>query len=173
MEAFNKLNEDFNNASRSNRSDNYVNLSHTLSRFEASLREYLQHKTRDQLKKVIAKLKGTETIGSDDLRQIRLWVVGDAEYYTRLENNFKDWQKELNRLVDEISRSRTDEPDTETAAHLRGLLLDGIRVLNNISFLAEEKERIAKFEEATRTLEPDERALLVRILEQKINSPDF
>lgn len=95
----------------------------------------------------------------EELKFIKLWVVGDAEYYVKLENNFNDWLLELKRIVDEIAKINDPEPNFETASHLRAILEDGKRVIYDIAYFLKKKERIANFEEASLELDREERSI--------------
>ena len=97
-----KLNEDYQATIRANSGDTYSRLSTIFGELDQYLREYLQDLTGEDVKKVIKKLKGSDPIMPNDLEFIRLWLVGDAEYYLKYENNFNDWSKELKRLMEEI-----------------------------------------------------------------------
>jgi hypothetical protein len=173
LEAFNKMNEDFARAGKSEKGEAYSNLATTLQRFEASLREYIQHTTKGEINAIMLKLKSAQSLTSDELDKVKLWVIGDAEFYTRLENNFVDWMNELKRLINEINKYQSNDPNIQTASKLRGLLQDGIRVLADIFFFLQQKERIENFTNATEEITPEEGMTLARILEQKLRSPDY
>ena len=173
QEAFMKMNEDFHRAANSGEGKDYAHLSYTVQRFEAGLREYIQYRTEEDMNEIMRKLKRGQEISPKDIERIKLWIISDADSYVRLENNFKDWLAELKRLVDEVNKYKGVEPDLDTAAKLRGLLRDSIRILNNISYYSEEKERVENFNRTVETLDEEERLLLKRILEQKLKSPNF
>lgn len=99
--------------------------------------------------------------------------MGDAEYYLKLENNFNDWLLELKRIIGEINKMRDLEPNIENASHLRALLEDGKRVIFDIAFFLEKKERIRNFEEATLEIDREERDLLMKLLRSKLVSREF
>ena len=168
-----KLNQDYATTLKAGTGDAYSRLSTIMTELENYLREYIQSLSEKDMKQVIAKLKKGETINPDDLAQIRLWIVGDAEYYAKMENNFNDWQAEFRRLVDEISRYENERIDINSAWKLRALFRDAINVLSDIFYFVEQKDRVEKFTETTQEIDPEERAVLVRLLEQKLQSSDF
>ena len=168
-----KLNEDYRAAVTADTGDMYSRLSTIFGELDQYLREYLQELTGDDVKKIIKKLKGSDSITAQDLDLVALWLVGDANYYVKHENNFKDWTKELKRLMDEINACNVDNPNADTVAKLRSLFRDASRVVADIFYYAEQKDRIAKFTESTQEIDADERGLLARLLEQKLKSKDF
>ena len=63
------------------------------------VRETLQANLRESITDIIRKLKRDEPISVGDLKIIEKWLVGDAQYYTEIENNFQDWKGECKRLA--------------------------------------------------------------------------
>lgn len=174
MENFNKILEDLNGAFNSTCGEpstgNYWNLSVCLSRYEEELREYIQEITKEDIKAIINKLRTKQELTTTDIEYIKLWLVGEAQYYVKLENNYNDWLVELQRLIDVINKTHQDSPDFETASKLRAYLLDAVRVLGDIVFFLKQAERVKNFIDSTHEIDDEERELLVRLLEGKIRS---
>ena len=168
-----KLNEDYQATIKSDSGDRYSRLSTILGELDQYLREYLQDLTGDDVKLVIKKLRGTDPISAYDLELIRLWLLGDADYYLKYENNFKEWRRELQRVMDDINGCNVDNPDVTSVAKLRSLFRDASRVVADIFYYAEQKDRIEKFNESTQDIDDDERAIMARLLDQKLKSQDF
>lgn len=167
----NQINSDCEKALQLASTTNYWNLSTSMNDLEGVLREHIQHTTQDQIQQVIRKLKTQQPLTSDELEYVKLWIVGDAQHYIKLENNYKDWVKELKRIVDEVNSVNVEHPSFEESSKLRALLLDGIRVAGDIVFYLKQKERIKNFTESTQEIDPTEADLLIRLLEGKIRSP--
>ena len=168
-----KLNQDYEATTQKGTGEAYSKLSTIFEELGSYLREYIQGITEDQIVAIIKKLKKNEQIISDDKEHIKLWLVGDAEYYTKMENNVEGWKNELKRLMGDINNFKTDNPDVVAACKLRGLFRDGSRVLTDIFYFLEQKDRVAKFDESTEEIDDSERQILIRLLEQKMKSPDF
>jgi hypothetical protein len=101
---------------------------------------------------------------------VRAIIVGDAESYLEMENNFKDWIAELQRLEGEMHRL-AQSPSPQTVAQLRGVAKDAVRLLPNIRSYAEEKDRLDRFNAALANLDEANRELLVQLLREKLESP--
>ncbi|MCK5581042.1 MAG: hypothetical protein KAJ18_07185 [Candidatus Omnitrophica bacterium] len=168
-----KLREDYTSATQSGSGNAYSKLSTIFEELDIYLRERIQEMTQEDIKGIIEKLEKGEQLSLEDKEQVRLWIVGDAEYYTQMENNFGDWQDELKRLIGEIERYQGESLDPIKASKLRALFRDGARVISDIFYYVEQKERVEKFMESTAEIDEEERAILIRLLEQKIASPDF
>lgn len=172
-EFYSRLNRSFSDADKAGDAGSYRRLATIFKEFEENLREHIQEVTKNQINGVIKKLESGERITSEELQYIRLWIVGDAEYYTKTENNFRDWLSELKRLVSEINKINDPQPNFEVAAKLRAILQDGIRLLPSIIFFLEQKARVSNFNEATAELDREEKELLVKLLKNKLASKEF
>ncbi len=168
-----KLNQDYHTTVQNGVGEAYSRFSTIFEELNGYLREYIQEQTDQKIRSVLRKLKDGDSLSQDDIDVIRLWIVDDAEQYCRLENNFKDWQEELKRLVQEISAYKDRPADIQTASELRALFLDGTRVLADIFFYIQQKDRVSKFAQASQQLGPQDRALLIGLLEQKISATNF
>jgi hypothetical protein len=168
-----RIDRSFNDAEKNNDAASYQRVATIFSEYEIQLREYIQEITKGEINRIIQKLESQEEINTEELRFIKLWIVGDAEYYTRMENNFNDWLLEVKRIVGEVNKFNAAESDFEAASRLRAMLEDGKRVLYDISFFLEKKEREAKFTEATLELDKEEKDLLVKLLRHKLISKEF
>jgi hypothetical protein len=168
-----KLNEDYRATANTGTGEAYSKLSTILGELDIYLREYLQDLTGDDVKKVIKKLKSGDAIAPPDLDLIRLWLVGDADYYVQHENDFNNWSKELARLIDHTRNYDVDNPDVATVARLRSIFRDASRVIADIMYFVQQKDRVSKFDESTQEIDDEERAILVRLLDQKLKSKEF
>jgi hypothetical protein len=147
-------------------------LSLTLQDFENVLREHIQEITMSQVSGVIGKLRARTPLTVEDKDFLRLWLVGDADRYIALENNFQEWSVELTRLMGEFQRTDIATTDFTTMANLKAQSLDAIRVLGDILFFLGQKERIDNFVESTKEIDPEETQILIQILEGKIRSKE-
>ena len=170
---YRELNQNFEDADRKSDEGSYHKLLAVLSDLEGHMREYVQKTTQDEIKGLLKKLRNGGELTRDELQLMKLWIVGDAAHYTRMENNFDDWTQELKRLVDEINRRKSAKPDLEAAVELRALLQDGIRLLPNIIYFLQEKSRIKKFHGAAYELDRKERDFLIALLKEKMASKEM
>ncbi len=168
-----QISRSFYDAEQAGDASSYQKAAALFSESEKALREYIQEKTKGEIFKVIQKLQKGTQLNRDEVDGLKLWIVGDADYYTKMENNFNDWVSELKRIVGEIGKIEASQPSVEAASRLRALLEDGTRVIYDITFFLEKKERVVRFEESTKALESEERDLLVKILSSKLVNKEF
>ncbi len=144
-----------------------------LNKCKNIVREEFQSATSPQIKEIISKLSDQEPISDQDMDLIKLWIVGDAESYTKMENDFQGWLDEYERLRTALNDYENKECTAEDLLKRHGILQDATRVNYDIANFLEQKDRIQKFESAiTGSLDKDGRAFLARILSDKLNSPD-
>ena len=171
-EILSKISADYSESNLVKTTGAYWKLSTTLQEAESQLREYIQEITKNEISQIVEKLKSNRFLEKQELEYIKLWIVGDADYYVKFENNYNDWTEELKRLMIEINQCNSEDLSFEEASKLRAILLDGIRVLGDIVFFIKQKERLRNFSESIEEIDDEERDLLIRLLEGKIKSPN-
>lgn len=144
-----------------------------LSENKERVREKIQENTSKEISTIIKKLENGEPLTAEDLDYIKLWIVGDAESYIKLENNFQDWVDEFKRLQGVLDKYEDKELSSEELFRLQGILEDAIRVSADIGNFLEKKERIKKFEEATKDSASLDRQVLIEILRAKLISKEL
>lgn len=147
-------------------------ISQELAKLDDDLREGIQHETADKMAYVIQKLDNDDEITPDELALIRLWMVSDAEFYVQLENDFRDWIMEVNRLFGHINTLNQGDINEKTMGEISGSIRDALRVIADIVYFRQEEHRIRRFERATATLNSEDKLHLSRLLRQKWRSGD-
>src|SRR3990172_4011743 len=115
MDLLKGLSQTLQQAVQSNSPDVFAQASSELVQMQNRVRERFQELTAGEVRSIISKLESNEPLSQADKDFVRTWMVGDAESYTRLENNFKDWTAEFARLTAVL---KSYEPKAETVAHL-------------------------------------------------------
>ena len=133
-------------------------------------RERIQKVSSSEINPIINKLEKNQPLTSEDLECIKLWIVGDAEGYTEMENNFNDWLKEFDRMIEVLSKYENKELSINELVKVSGLLEDALRNSLDIMNFLEKKERIERFNEATKDASSLDREVLVKFLRAKISS---
>ncbi|MFA5259757.1 MAG: hypothetical protein WC450_00855 [Candidatus Omnitrophota bacterium] len=168
-----KLNKDYAAAVQQDDGNAYSKLSTIFEGLDTIVRETMQDLGKEEMKKIIQKLEKGKALTQEEKEHVRLWIVGDADYYAKMENNVSDWKAELERLIQELNRLEVSRPDVETLCKMRSLFRDGARVIADLFFYAEQQDRLNKFNEAIQEIDEEEKGLLIGLLQQKIKSPDF
>jgi len=137
------------------------------------IREDLQELTASAMQPIIQKLRKNEPLGLEEKNLVRQWIVGDAEAYTKMENDFREWLEEFRRLGEVIGDQATVPAALPEMLKLYGSLEDAVRLAADLQFFLEEKERIGRFEQAIQNLSASDAELLANILQEKLRSPEM
>jgi hypothetical protein len=145
-----------------------------LSEAKNYAREEAQQKSSEDVKLVIEKLHSGEPLAPQEIALIRAWIVGDAESYTKMENNYQDWLAEFDRLESVLAEYQERDGSPEELLKLQGILEDAVRVSYDIANFLEKQYRIGKFDSAVANeLDERERSLLVDVLTHKLQSAAY
>ena len=142
----------------------YERLTDPIVKLTEALRESYATSIQVQVRAIIDKMSANAALSQADLAQIETFVVGDAEAYTRLENNFQDWIAEINRLVGVLGSMRMSD---STWLDALGEVEDLHRVLNDVCNYLQQKERVARFRRTVAEgLTPERTQVLIEILKE-------
>ena len=103
---------------------------------------------------------------------VKLWVVGDAEGYVKMENNFQDWLEEYRRLLDIIADWEGKTGSVQELVEVHGVLEDAIKVADAVAHFLEDRERVARFENAMSNLNAEDNKFIAGMLKSMLASPD-
>jgi hypothetical protein len=134
------------------------------------LRESYQQVFVEPVKAIIDKLRKACPLDEGELALAERFMIGDAEAYVRLENDFQGWVAELDRLVTVLIhlRARLDPPQILDAL---GEVADARRVLGDIVNYLTERERVERYRRTmAEGLDPRRALQLAELLEQKLAS---
>lgn len=141
-----------------------------LSDAEAALREQIQQDTKPAILKLQRLLMDGKPLSRDDRELLRLWIISDAEWYLKHENDFEAWRKDLQRISRELEALRGAALTPQSASHARALLHEAVRLAADIGHFLEYRERVHLFDDSTKELDADERKILLQVLQQKRTS---
>ena len=145
----------------------------TLTDLEDHIREQIQSVTQPKIETIIKKLKSDSEINDADLMMVRLWIVGDAQGYIEMENDYRGWLLELNRLFGVIEDLKSEELDLEKMYNLSGTVRDTNRVIADIVFFRQQHERVKNYENASQNLNSENKHILADILQNKLDAADM
>ncbi|MBF0504916.1 MAG: hypothetical protein HQL14_07430 [Candidatus Omnitrophica bacterium] len=165
-----QINQSFNDAKKNSTEESYDALADIFSSWEVQLKKTIKDLSSEDIKKAIKDLESGTAISQEDLKSIRLWIVGDADYYTKRDDDYKVSVLELNKIIAQINQIKGSEVGIENAARLRAILEDGGRVISNIAFYLEKKERLQKFDSAFANLDDEDKQQLIHVLRSELVS---
>jgi chromosome segregation ATPase len=129
-------------------SDNYDFLEAQVDTLDEEARQAV--KSQLDIASLLPKLKEQKPLGPAELKTLELLIVGDAEYFLKYEADLDRWRNEANQLIGEIKNLQSSPLDVDALMHLRALCQELRRVLPNIVYYLDQKERTVKFQEATK-----------------------
>ncbi|MGA7792307.1 MAG: hypothetical protein WCA19_04660 [Candidatus Acidiferrales bacterium] len=129
-------------------SEGYDGLNEQLEELETLVKKSFE--THADYKALLSKLEQGASLTPDELNTLKLLLVGDADYYLKYDDDFDRSEGELKKILEEIRKLPSSELDVDALMHLRVLCREACSVARPTAFYLEQKERVGKFEEATR-----------------------
>jgi hypothetical protein len=129
-------------------SDNYAVLGERLGELETLAKRSLQSSVLYQ--PLVTKLLNGTPLAAEELTTLRSLIVGDADYYLKYDDDFDRSKSELARILDQIRQLQSSEPDVSNLMHVGVLCREAATLLAAAEHYLEQKERVRRFEQATR-----------------------
>jgi hypothetical protein len=146
-----KLKETLDLAARSfeaEKSEGYNTLHEELEELETAARKSFQN--HEDCKSLVSKLEKGAALSSNEMDTLKLMMIGDADYYLKYDDDFERSEDELKRIIGEIGKLQAGNLDVDALMHLRVLCREASSVAVPTAHYLEQKERVRKFEEATK-----------------------
>ena len=128
-------------------SENYDELDALTQTLDEQSREALQ--SRLDLASLLPKLKQQKPLTPDDLKTLELLIVGDSESFLKYESDLPHWKAEVQRLVNELSGMASSSADVDGLLHVRAVCQELRRVIPDVVYYLDDKERVERFRNAT------------------------
>ncbi len=145
----------------------FQRLNDPISKLTEALHQGYQTSIQDQVRVLIDKMSTDARLTEADLATMESFIVGEAEAYTRLENNVQDWVAELTRVVGVLGGMSDGGLRGSGWLDALGEVEDAHRVLNDICNYLQQKERVARFRKTIADgLTPDGTQMLIEILKE-------
>jgi hypothetical protein len=173
MQFFQGISRSMKSVAGSGASEDFSRVGSELVQLKAKVREEIQSTTAEEITKILKKLENAEPLSPPEKDLVALWVVGDAEGYTKMEDDFGEWQDEFRRLSGVLESYEGQTPSAQTLVEMHGVLEDAVRVTADISHFLEKKERVERFHSAINNLTPDDAKFLASMIKSMLNSPDM
>jgi hypothetical protein len=160
-------------AAASAAADKFSEAGRALVKARDQIREEVQKLTASSMKPIIHKLEKNQPLSLEEKDLVRAWIVGDAAAFTKKENDHREWLEEFRRLGEALSNQETLPTSLPDLMEVYGTMEEAVRLAGDIQFFLEEKERVARFEQAIQNLSASEAELLAGILQEKLTSPEM
>lgn len=127
-------------------SEHYDDLDALAETLDGKAREAIQSKL--DTTSLLQKLKEQTPLTPADWKTLETLIVGDAESFLKYETDLPRWKEEIHRLVGELGDLH-GALDVDGLLHLRALCQELRRVLPEVVFYFDKKERVEKFQAAS------------------------
>jgi hypothetical protein len=120
---------------------------------------------------LLPKLKERKPLTPDDLKTLEMLIVGEAESFLKYESDLPQWKTEVRRLATEIGSLQSPPLDVDGLLHLRALCQELRRMLPDVVYYLDDRERIDRFRQATQgPLDAEGYRVLAEIVTAKLSS---
>ncbi len=160
-------------AAADNRADTYAYVATELVKSKDTVRQAIEQATADAIAAIIPKLEHNQPLTPAEKQTVKLWVVGDAEGYVKMENNFQDWLKEYQRLMDVIAAWENQVASVDQLVEVHGVLEDAIKVADAMAHYLDDQERVVRFENAINGLNAEDNRFIANLLKSMLASPEL
>ena len=160
-------------AAASPSSEEFSRVASSLAQAKARVREALQTATAKEISEILQKLGKREPLTPVEQELVGFWVVGDAEGYTKMEDDFNKWQEEFRRLGQVLESYESQPPSPHNLVEIHGVWEDAARVTADLTNFLEKKERLARFQTAVTNLTPADADFLISLLKSMLTSPEM
>ncbi|MCX6665175.1 MAG: hypothetical protein NT038_03820 [Euryarchaeota archaeon] len=138
------------------------------------LQKTIHENFKEPVERCINKLRKNEDMSPLEMQMIEKWLVGDAEYYIKLENNLMDWLTECKRLCTLIISYYSDEAidmDDDKLFDLGAYLTDLQGTLDDILRFYQSMNRVDQFKRfvGNKPLTYGTKKLLADLMERRLN----
>lgn len=153
----------------------YQELDHQIRDLEAIARENFQAKLKHDYRAVVEKLEKGTVLAANEREILELLIVGEATYYLKHENDFENWQNQLQRIRREMEQLQAGGLDSiDDVMHLQALCRDARGILPDIMFYLREKERVERFKNSTQgEIDPEASQVLADMIKAMMISDDM
>ena len=172
MEYLKGVSQAMKQAQADNTSESYGYVATELVKSKDGIRQAIEQATAEAIAAIIGKLENNQPLNEAEKQTVKLWVVGDAEGYVKMENSFQDWLEEYRRLLDIIADWEGKTGSVQELVEVHGVLEDAIKVADAVAHFLEDRERVTRCETALSNLNAEDNKFIAGMLKSMLDSPD-
>jgi hypothetical protein len=172
MEYLKGMSQAMKQAQADNTSESYGYVATEIVKSKNLILQAIEQATAGDIAAIIGKLENNQPLNQAEKEMVKLWVVGDAEGYVKMENNFQDWLQEYRRLMDNISDWEGKIGSIQELVEVHGLLEDAIKMADAIAHYLEDRERVTRCENALSNLNTEDGKFVAGLLKSMLTSPE-
>ena len=159
-------------AQADNTSESYGYVATELVQSKNGIRQAIEQATAEAVAAIIGKLENNQPLNDAEKQTVKLWVVGDAEGYVKMENSFQDWLQDYRRLMEVIAAGEGQTGSIQELVEMHGVLEDAIKVADAVAHYLDDQERVARCANALSNLNAEDNKFIAGMLKSMLASPD-
>jgi DNA-binding FadR family transcriptional regulator len=171
MEYLKGMSQAMKQAQADNTSESYGYVATQLVQSKNAIRQAIEQATAEAIAAIIGKLENNQPLDEAEKQTVKLWVVGDAEGYVKMENNFQEWLAEYRRLLEIIAAGEGRTGSVQELVEMHGVLEDAIKVADAVAHFLEDRERVARCAKALSNLTAEDNKFIAGMLKSMLASP--
>jgi hypothetical protein len=172
MEYLKGMSQAMKQAQADNTSESYGFVATELVKSKNGIRQAIEQATISEVAAIIGKLENNQPLNQAEKEMVKLWVVGDAEGYVKMENNFQDWLQEYRRLMDEVASWEGRTGSIQELVEVHGVLEDAIKVADAVAHYLEDRERVSRCETALTNLNAEDNKFIAGLLKSMLSDSE-
>jgi hypothetical protein len=172
MEYLKGMSQAMKQAQADNTSESFGYVATQLVKSKNDIQQAIELATAGTIAAIIGKLENNQSLTDAEKQTVELWVVGDAEGYLKMENNFQDWMEEFRRLTDVIASWESKTGSVRELVEVHGMLEDAIKVADAAAHYIEDRERVARCQDALRSLNAEDSKFIAGLLQSMLTEAE-
>ncbi len=172
MEYLKGMSQAMKQAQAKNTSESFGYVATELVKSKNDIRQAIEQATAGAVAAIIGKLENNQPLSEAEKHTVELWMVGDAEGYLKMEQEFQDWLKEYGRLMDAIAAWESKSGSVQELVEVHGVLEDAIKVADAVAHYLEDRERVARCQSALSSLNAEDNKFIAGLLKSMLASPE-
>jgi DNA-binding FadR family transcriptional regulator len=171
MEYLKGMSQAMKQAQDDNTSESYGYVATQLVQSKNAIWQAIEQATAEAIAAIIGKLENNQPLDEAEKQTVKLWVVGDAEGYVKMENNFQEWMEEYRRLLEIIAAAEGRTGSVQELVEMHGVLEDAIKMADAVAHFLEGRERVARCAKALSNLTAEDNKFIAGMLKSMLASP--
>jgi len=171
MEYLKGMSQAMKQAQADNTSESYGYVATELVQSKNAIRQAIEQATAGDVAAIIGKLENNQPLNDAEKQTVKLWVVGDAEGYVKMENSFQQWLQDYRRLIEVIAVGEGQTGSVQELVEMHGVLEDAIKVADAVAHYLEDQERVVRCANALSNLNAEDNKFIAGLLKSLLASP--
>jgi len=147
---------------------------HSLLRYyEDFIDDEIERTLQDRINEIIKKIEDFSDLDVNDINTIRIYLTGEKKLYDRLKNDYKNLKRKLKEYTVKFKKMEHRDSSIENMMKLKRLLKDTIKIVDEIAYFLELKEKFEKYSGFVENLSKVDNRKILKVLKKELNRKIF